>query len=102
MYCLQLTGLWLVQIECSATGLCPGTTALTLTTVTAPVISLVDGTYLSGVVEVKQVSMHDMLFCMSFGQVVLGKLLPKGVAFSLLFFCMSLCTFAPTTKSFRH
>ena len=48
---------WLVQIECSATGLCPGTTALTLTTVTAPVISLINGTYLSSVVEVKQVSL---------------------------------------------
>lgn len=46
-----------LQIECSSSGLCPGTTALVLTTVTAPVITLVTSTYLSSVVEVKQVSM---------------------------------------------
>ncbi|KAL0024407.1 hypothetical protein WJX79_011128 [Trebouxia sp. C0005] len=42
------------KIECSSSGLCPGTTALVLTTVTAPVITLVTSTYLSSVVEVKQ------------------------------------------------
>ena len=49
-----------LQIACSSSGLCPGTTARVLTTVTAPVITLVTSTYLSSVVEVKQVSMPGL------------------------------------------
>ncbi len=53
-----------LQIACSSSGLCPGTTAQVLTTVTAPVITLVSSTYLSSVVQVKQVSMPGVLaFC---------------------------------------
>ncbi len=50
-----------VQVACSASGLCPGTTAQALTVVTAPVISLVNSIYLSSVVEVKQVSTCNYL-----------------------------------------
>ncbi len=57
-------GQLVLQIACSSSGLCPGTTALVLTTVTAPVITLVTSTYLSSVVEVKQVSMPGLFaFC---------------------------------------
>ena len=53
-----------LQIACSSSGLCPGTTARVLTTVTAPVITLVTSTCLSSVVQVKQVSMPEVLpFC---------------------------------------
>lgn len=53
-----------LQIACSSSGLCPGTTARVLTTVTAPVITLVTSTYLSSVVQVKQVSIPGFLvFC---------------------------------------
>lgn len=44
-----------VQVTCSVSGLCVSSTALALTVVTAPVLTLTNGTYLSGVVEVKQV-----------------------------------------------
>ncbi|DBA80580.1 TPA: hypothetical protein ACH3X1_007841 [Trebouxia sp. C0004] len=42
------------KIACSSSGVCLGTTARVLTTVTAPVITLVTSTYLSSVVQVKQ------------------------------------------------
>ncbi len=55
-----------MQIECSSSGLCPGTTARALTVVTAPVITLVTSTYLSTVVEVKQVGDPvNMTFCVT-------------------------------------
>ncbi len=47
-----------MQVACSSSGLCPGTAALALTVVTAPGITLVNGTYLSTVVEVRQVRTH--------------------------------------------
>lgn len=46
------------RVSCSPSRLCPGTAARALTAVTAPIITLVTSTYLSFVVQVKQVSMQ--------------------------------------------
>ena len=50
-----------MQVACSSSGLCPGTTAQALTQVTAPAISLINTNDLSSMVEVKQVSAYDHL-----------------------------------------
>ncbi|KAL0024068.1 hypothetical protein WJX79_002467 [Trebouxia sp. C0005] len=42
------------KVTCSVSGLCVSSTALALTVVTSPVITLINGTYLSSLVQVKQ------------------------------------------------
>ena len=49
-----------VQVTCSVSGLCVSSTALALTVVTSPVITLINGTYLSSLVQVKQVHLEPV------------------------------------------
>ena len=53
-----------LQVSCSVSGLCPSSTALALTPLTAPVLRLRKSTYLTSVVQVKQVLGPTLLLTM--------------------------------------